>query len=106
MRNIQFTLKELAAQFSMLAETISTTFTFEADEEADRKATFLGQLGTGEGATPAEAAEFLGVTDRQVRNLCEAGTLDAKNVGRRWVISRSSLVALRLSRQAQSKGSA
>jgi excisionase family DNA binding protein len=36
--------------------------------------------------TTRQAAERLGLTDRQVRNLCEAGHLPARKYGWSWLI--------------------
>lgn len=38
-----------------------------------------------------EAAEYLGLTDGLVRRYCRAGKIDAKRVGRNWVIRKVEL---------------
>jgi excisionase family DNA binding protein len=42
-------------------------------------------------ATVIEAAAQLGVTPRRIRQLCEAGELQAQKAGRDWLIDRAAL---------------
>ena len=41
--------------------------------------------------TASEAAEELGVTDRWIRDLAEAGKLIGRKMGRMWLVRRSSV---------------
>ena len=47
----------------------------------------------------AEVAEILDVSDRRVRQLCEAGGFGTKVGGRDWIISCEELERLRKDRQ-------
>jgi excisionase family DNA binding protein len=54
----------------------------------------MGKPPASEFVAVVDAAKTLGVTTRQVRNLCENGTLPATKVGRDWIIKRSDLVSV------------
>ena len=43
--------------------------------------------------SPPEAAEQLGLTPEYVASLCKSGDINARKVGRQWVISREALDA-------------
>lgn len=47
-----------------------------------------------------QAAIFLWLSKRQVRDLCKAGVIDAKQLGREWAVSLPSVLALHQERSA------
>src|SRR5215212_7991978 len=66
-----------------------------------------GNLSSGGWVTTRQAARALGVIPRQVRNYIAAGDLEGNKEGRgvseRWLVSISSLEALRQKRQSEGK---
>lgn len=51
----------------------------------------MDKLEAGEWVTSIEAAEIAKVSERTMRQWCDAGKVKAKQVGRNWIVLKSSL---------------
>jgi excisionase family DNA binding protein len=49
----------------------------------------------------AEAAKILGISPRAVNGLCQRKTLEAKQLGREWAISRASVLRYKTQKENQ-----
>jgi excisionase family DNA binding protein len=52
------------------------------------------EMDLQENMTVNEAAQYLRVTDQAIWNACKQGRISAYKLGRRWLISKKSLLAL------------